>query len=689
MINKYYRRYVKYVFSSIYILTLLSNVIAQEPLSPNDVLHLKSVNSAIISPDGQRAAYTVRVPRSASDKPGNAYYELHLMSIDDKLSIPYVAGLVNVSAIQWKPDGTQISFIMKRGDDAKSQVWGSSVEGGEAFLITKSPTAVLTYQWHPTGDKIAYTATTPKTKKEKALKEKGYAFIYYEENLKHRNLYLKCLKCDCDEEQLTKDITVWGFKFSPDGKTIAADISPKNLIDHKYMFRKIYLLDIESKELTQVSENPGKLGNYAFSPDGSKLAYCASLTRNDHQISQAYVMDIDGKNLNNLTPQNFIGHVNWVGWKDNKTIIYRSAEKADVTLSSINVTGGKREIILNSEDTGLIYSSPSYTKDFKNIIMTASSATDPSELISWKPGKSPKILTNSNPLLSERKLGMQQKYQYTARDGHEVEGILIYPVNYKKGQSYPTVVLVHGGPESLVYNGWNTNYSRPGQILAGRGYFVFYPNYRASTGYGIDFALTGLGDPAGVEFEDIADGIDALITDGLADKERIGLGGGSYGGFAAAWFSSYYTEKIRAACMFVGISNLISKRGTTDIPYEELYVHSGKMLEEMWQENLKRSPIYYAHQSKTAVLIIGGTDDTRVHPAQSLEYYRRLKLNNHSAVRLVQYPGEKHGNSKQTSRTDLLFRILDWYDWYVKDSNPLEGPMPKLDLSENYGIELD
>ena len=141
--------------------------------------------------------------------------------------------------------------------------------------------------------------------------------------------------------------------------------------------------------------------------------------------------------------------------------------------------------------------------------------------------------------------------------------------------------------------------------------------------------------------------------------------------------------------MFVGISNLISKRSTTDIPYEELYVHSGRQLEEMWDENLKRSPVYYAHQSKTAVLIVGGADDTRVHPSQSMEYYRRLKMNDHPAVRLVQYPGEGHGNRKQTSQRDMLYRLLDWYDWYVKDANDFDGPMPPLDISNYYGLDLD
>ena len=140
--------------------------------------------------------------------------------------------------------------------------------------------------------------------------------------------------------------------------------------------------------------------------------------------------------------------------------------------------------------------------------------------------------------------------------------------------------------------------------------------------------------------------------------------------------------------MFVGISDLISKRGTTDIPYEELLVHSGKPLEEMWQQSLERSPIYHAHLSKTATLIYGGAADTRVDPSQSKELYRRMKMNHHPAVRLVQYPGEGHGNRNQTGRLDVILRILDWNNWYVKDAKPLDGPMPPLDISEKYGIDL-
>jgi len=321
--------------------------------------------------------------------------------------------------------------------------------------------------------------------------------------------------------------------------------------------------------------------------------------------------------------------------------------------------------------------------------MVGNSPNAPGDVYYWKPGKKFKRQTTVNPWIEDKKLGKQEAIRYNARDGLEIEGILIYPVDYEKEKQYPLVVIVHGGPESHYSNGWMTSYSRPGQVLAGKGYVVFYPNYRASTGYGVNFGLEGYEDAAGKEFDDIADGIEYLIDLGIADADRIGLGGGSYGGYAAAWFSSYYTKYVKAVCMFVGISNVISKRGTTDIPYEELYVHSGQKLEKMWQENLKSSPVYWAHQSKSAVLILGGTADTRVHPSQSLEYYRRLKMNDHPAVRLVQYPGEGHGNRKQPGRIDYLHRTLQWYDWYVKEQKPLDGDLPPLDISDKYGIKLE
>lgn len=674
----------------IFLLFAVLTVSYASVFTPQDVLNTKYVYEVSISPDGESIAYTVIVPRQATDEVGSSFRELYVASVETGESRPYITGKSSPSSIDWSPDGSMITLREKRGDNKFTQVWGIPLRGGEARQLTHAKSSVLQYHWHPDGKQIAFVATTPVSKKEKALKDKGYDFIYYEENLKDRNLYILNLN-DGEESQLTDGVSVWDFEFNNSGHTIAAAISPQNLVDHSYMFKKIFLIDVASGERKQLSHNEGKLGNFKFSPDDSKLVYNAALERKDHANSQAYVIDVNGGEALHLTPENFRGHINWVSWMDNKTVLYKASEGVWPTLSTVPAAGGKRTVIYNSEDTGVVIENVSHTPDVKQFAFMAGTTTIPGELYVWQPKQEIQQLTTQNPWMTDRQLGEQKVIRYKASDGREIEGLLIYPVDYKEGQTYPLIVNVHGGPESNFSNNMRrtTSYSIAGQVLAGRGYVIFYPNYGASTGYGVDFALVGYEDAAGREFDDIADGIDFLVNKGIADKDRVGLGGGSYGGYASAWFSSYYTEKVKAVCMFVGISDLISKRSTTDIPYEELYVHSGKKLEEMWQQSLERSPIYWAHQSKTATLIAGGAADTRVHPSQSLEFYRRLKMNDHPAVRLVQYPGEGHGNSKQPGRIDYLYRHLAWYDWYVKDAKPIDGPMPPLDLSEFYGLDLE
>jgi len=669
------------------------SILSADPFSPEDILRFKRVSETAMSPSGEWIAYTVSVPRAASDEAGGAYGELWLVSSATGKSRPFITGKVNVSGPRWSPDGSRIAFLMSRGEKAKTQVWMIPTAGGEATQVTSSETGVSRFRWHPGGTRIAYVAAAPQSKREKELDKKGYAFIFYEENLKDRNLYVLKVGAEGgtgEPEQITKGCSVWSIEWSPDGTTIAAGITSGNLVDQEYMFQRIWLINVSTKERKQLSDNPGKLGSFAWSPDGARIAYNAAKELKDHAESQVFVIDAAGGTAKNLTEPGFRGHVTWAGWKDKNTIVYRASEGAYPTLSTVAAAGGTRVVILDSRTAGLIFDSPSSTADFKNFAFTAGAYDVPGDLYFWRAGsKELRRLTTLNPWIADRTLGKQGIVRYPARDGLEIEGILVYPVDYKAGQKYPLAVIVHGGPESNYSNGWVTRYSEPAQAFAGRGYAVFLPNYRSSTGYGLEFALAGYNDAAGKEFDDIADGIDYLVSIGLVDKARVGLMGGSYGGYAAAWFASYYTSKVKAVCMFVGISDLTSKRLTTDIPYEELYVHSGKKIEDMWQQSLERSPIFWARQSKTAVLIIGGAADSRVNPSQSIEFYRILKMNDHPAVRLVQYPGEGHGNVKQPGRTDCMYRTIDWFDWYVKDAKPLDGPLPPLDISDRYALDLE
>ena len=540
----HFRPYASFTAALIFTLSFFIAVQATpagaEIFSPEDAQNAKRIYSAVMSPSGEWIAYTVSIQREPDNEAGGAYSELHLVSPKTGEIRPFITGEVNVSSLQWNPDGSKIAFLTSRGKKAKKQVWMIPVDGGEAIQVTSSKTGISTFRWHPHGDRIAYIATCPETALEKDLKEKGYRFIFFEENLKHRNIYMIGVDENGgvgDSERLTEGITAWSLEFSPCGKRIATAASSKNLVDYNYMFKKIHLLDIESKKLVQLTDNPGKLGNYAWSPDGSKIAYGAALELKDHAVSQAYVIDAAGGEARNLTEPGFKGHVEWVGWKDKKTIVYKAGEGAWSTLSLVKASGGERNIILDARNAGFVFRTPSYTKDFKHFALVGSSPEIPSDIFYWRPGsKEPKRLTTINPWVTERELGRQEVVRDQARDGLEIEGILVYPVGYTEGTRYPLIISVHGGPESHRSNVWLTSYFNPAQVLAGNGYAVFYPNYRASTGYGVEFALQGYEDAAGKEFDDVADAIDFLVERGIADPERVGLGGGSYGGFAAAWF---------------------------------------------------------------------------------------------------------------------------------------------------------
>jgi dipeptidyl aminopeptidase/acylaminoacyl peptidase len=273
--------------------------------------------------------------------------------------------------------------------------------------------------------------------------------------------------------------------------------------------------------------------------------------------------------------------------------------------------------------------------------------------------------TISNPLLESMTFAKQEVVKWKARDGLELEGVLIHPAGEVAGKRYPLILSVHGGPEAHESNGWSTNYSRPGQIAAARGFAVLYPNYRGSTGRGVAFQKSSQADPAGKEFDDLVDAVDHLVGTGLVDKQKVGITGGSYGGYATAWCSTRYSDRFAAGVMFVGISDKVSKVGTTDIPDEDFYVHTRVRPWEDWQKMLERSPIFHAGNCKTPLLILHGKDDPRVNPGQSREMYRHLKLRSQAPVRLVMYPGEGHGNRKAAARLDYNLRMLQWMEHYL------------------------
>jgi dipeptidyl aminopeptidase/acylaminoacyl peptidase len=645
------------------LLVLAPMLAAQDVLTERNIFDLRQVAECRVSPDARHIAYTVMVPRPFSDKPGSDYRELHVFDRSSGEMRTYIGGSRMMYDLGWSSDSRMMTFRANLEAVPGTQVYGMYLDGGEAFPLTSSPTGVRGYTLHPDGRSIAYIASERDDATGRKWESMGFDAEVYEEEQPDLNIYIRSLESGA-LRRMTEGVSAFAIEWSPDGKYIAAAVAPENLVDHSYMFKRIHLLDPSTGALTKFVENPGKLGGMAWSPDSRKLAFISAVAVWDSKEGSIFVADVSTsapfEKLRNYS-LNFEGTVTALEWKDAGTLLFSAEEGVETTL---------REQPLDAPSSSLVMKPGVIVfRDFSAgegvIAFCASTPQHPTELHTLVDGRLNRE-TVSNPWLSDVRLARQEAFTYKAEDGLPITSVLIYPLGYQPGTKYPLIVDIHGGPESAYHNGWVTRYGNWGQVAAARGYFVFMPNYRASTGRGVAYAKMGLGDLAGKEFTDVLDGIDALTARDLVDKNRVGIGGGSYGGYFSAWAATKHSSRFAASVVFVGVSNQISKRNTTDIPFEDYHVHWGSWTHENFEKVWDRSPVKWAEGSTTPTLILHGKEDPRVHPSQSLELYRSLKMHGKAPVRLVWYPGEGHGNRRNPARLDFIMRTMDWFDHYLK-----------------------
>lgn len=659
-----------------------------DTLTAYDVAKIRTVIDAEMSPDGQHIAYVLAVPRTPfEDEDGGAWRELHVTDVDGRAR-PYVTGEVSVGSVQWTPDGKGISFLAKRGKDEHRSLYVIPLDGGEARNVLSFDTDISSYSWNPDGAEVAFLATKKEDKDKKELEDEGFNQEIYEEDLNPVHVWIsKVDDKDAEPRMLELEGSASELHWSPKGNRLAVALAPTPLIDDFYMKRRVHVVDAATGDVVANLKNPGKMGKVAWSPDGEHVAMISGADLNDPSEGRLMVASYAGGDLKDIMP-GYKGHVSDIAWQDDNTIMFIGDEGVETAFGEIALNGDNK--VVHVPVGGPIMLGLSLSADGKSAAMTAQTPEFPTEVfVSSHTAKEPRRLTDSNPWLADKRLAKQEVIKYKARDGLELEGMLIHPLDEKQGQRYPLILSIHGGPESHYHNGWLTRYASPGQAAAAEGFAVFYPNYRGSTGRGVEFSKTSQADPAGKEFDDYVDSIDHLVDMGLVDKDKVGITGGSYGGYASAWGATYYTDRFAAAVMFAGISDKISKTGTTDIPEEEFLVHARRRPWDNWQLYLERSPFYYATQCHTPLLILHGKDDPRVHPSQPMELYRFVKLSTDTPVRLVWYPGEGHGNRRAASRLDYNLRMLRWFRHFLQDGGKaappytLEYERPKKDDEED------
>ncbi|MCH7779582.1 MAG: S9 family peptidase [Acidobacteria bacterium] len=624
---------------------------------------LRSVGSVELSPDGSRIAYTLTVPRRPGhDENGPARTELRVTATDGSWDRVYVSGKVDPSGIRFTPDGTMLTYLTQRDEDEHRSIWAIHIDGGESRRLLSFDTKIESYRVSPDGKHIAFLALEPESDAREKARKKGYTQEVFEEDWRPRRVWITPMPSfepdvaapgeEAEETEpvaLELDGSAFQIEWAPDNERLAVTVAPRPLVDDRYMKQKVRVVDAKDGSTLTKLNNVGKLGRIVWSPDGKNIAMISAADPNDPKDGRLLVgSSADGGALRDLMPD-LEAHVSSIAWQDDETVMFLAGTGTEVVLGEVSLGGSRTVIYTSSAKEGRpIPRSLSLSRDGLSVAFAAESPKHPSEVFFMRQGQEPQRLTDNNPWLANVDLAEQEVVRFKARDGLELEGVLVHPLN---GELHaPLILMVHGGPEGHDRNGWITSYSRPAQLAAAQGYAVFYPNYRGSTGRGVAFSKLSQGDAAGAEFDDLIDAVDYLVTIGLADKDRVGITGGSYGGYATAWCSTRHTERFRAGVMFVGISNKVSKGLTTEIPIEDVMVHTRFDPWKNWQFSLERSPVYYADRSRTALLIA-------------------------------------HGNRRAASRDDYTRRMMRWFNHFLlTDDRELPDwdlPHPWLDEEED------
>ncbi|MHA6288305.1 S9 family peptidase [Maricaulis sp. CAU 1757] len=655
----------------------------ERPLEIADLFELQSVSSAEISPDGARVAYTVSTPRNVveGEDDGTSMRELFIAGAANE-GTRFIGSEHSIGSVGWHPAGHAVTFLSRRGDDDHTALYEIGLGGGEARRVFEHDAGISSYAFAADGTLyiLAQEEADPMVEE---LADRGFRARVYEEDEEFTHVWRVGLHSEGGEAtRLDLPGHASDMAIAPNGRMLAVTLAPTALVDDAMMSQRWHIVDAGDGSVEAVIETPGKTGGGVFSPDGESFAFLAAVDRADSIAGTLHIADVDSGDFTIIAgdAEQHVQAFDWTADGNLVALVHASTASGIVTYAPDG-----SEISRDMHD-GIVAHSLSYSADSGRMAMVADAAEHPNELYVAEAGGAAQRWTTHNEWLDDIAFGEQRVIRYAARDGVEIEGVLITPRGRAPEGGWPLIMTVHGGPEGNDTNGWMTGYSRPGHIAAGRGMAVLYPNYRGSTGRGADFIRLDHADAPGDEFHDLLDGIDYLVEEGLVNRDKVGITGGSYGGFASAWGATIASEHFAASVPFVALTDLISFHGTTEIPVEMVDVHFVTNPWDDWQMYLEKSPSYNAAGSTTPTLIMHGEADTRVDPSQSFILYRYLKQTGDAPVRLVLYPGEGHGNRMAAAQFDYAHRQLNWLEHYLTGPG---GEPPAADLDWETLLDLE
>jgi dipeptidyl aminopeptidase/acylaminoacyl peptidase len=636
---------------------------AGKRITPEAIVSMRVLQSVAVRPDGGAMVYTVNEPLTDSKAPANT----ELWFSDGKTETRLTNSPGTDSGAQWSPGGSQIAFLSNRTGDHGNQIYLMEMSGGEVRKLTRHEAGIASFAWSPDGKSIAYLAPASIRAEERARQAAGddeivFRISDHDRRAAPNKVWIMDIATGEGKQIPTGDADMHasGVAWSPDGSRLLLTVSQANNMDGEWIRSRIAVVGVKGGEPRTYCSPPGKFIKPQWKPDGSAVSFLGAAEARDPSAGILYVCTGEGTSPTALTaelPATLAGYA-WL--PDGKSVLLSVIERNTRYLARLDIA--TRSISRLSESGLVISADFSLSKDGHTIACIMESPDKPAD--GWMGSVTGlKRITRLNPALEEFEYGKADDIEWKAKDGLVITGVLIKPVGYEPGRRYPLIVHPHGGPESVDLNGFQIQW---GQVLAAHGYSVLFPNYRGSIGRGAKYTMMVNRNFGGPDFADIIAGLDELIRQGVADPDRLGIGGWSYGGFMSAWAVTQ-TNRFKAAVMGVGVSNWYSLMGQTPLPLWTVQVHFETWPSEDPHAFRKNSPIEFVNNARTPTLILHGEVDPMIPLSQAKEFFRALQHLNVPSE-LVVYPREGHGLREPVHRIRAYARVLDWYDRYVKKS---------------------